>query len=63
MEKVLTDNAGELIKIRWDGVRFALTQEKGDGWYEAKKSSVIILNPREMMSLISFAGALGEEGD
>ena len=60
-EKILTDNAGEKITVKWDGERFAMSQEKGDGWYEAKESNTIILNPREMLTLIEFAGKCGGE--
>ncbi len=56
MEQILTDNAVEVIKVKWDGERFALTQYyKGDD-----ELRVIILNPKEMITLIVFAGSLGE---
>jgi len=60
MEKILCDNDSELIKVKWDEERFAIIQEKRDGWYEV---STIILNPREMLELVRFVGNPTEERD
>ena len=60
-ERIITDNNSEKITVKWDGERFAVVSEKGDGWYEAKESNTIILNPREMLDLIEFAGKCGGE--
>lgn len=57
IEKILTDNAGEKITIRWDGTRFAIVHQTKVAGY----TKGIILNPREMLSLIEFAGKLGGE--
>ena len=54
--KVLTDNTSEIILAKWDGERFALV-------YVNKAlagTKTIILNPKEMMKLIEFAGKLGK---
>lgn len=54
-EKVLTDNSVGKLTVRWDGERFALIEREGS------KSKVIILNPKEMLGLIQFAGSCGNE--
>lgn len=56
-EKILTDNATELIKVRWDRERFALIL------YDKERMffKTIILNPREMLDLVEFAGKMGGE--
>lgn len=55
-EKIITNNSAEMIKISWDGERFALIRVD-------KKEAVciIVLNPREMMDIILFGTTLGEE--
>lgn len=53
-EKVITSNSEQVITIKWDGVRFSLTE------LDREKSKVIILNPREMMEIILFGGNCGE---
>lgn len=56
-EKILTDNAGELIKVRWDRERFAIVQ-----WYKLTGNThTVILNPKEMLDLVEFAGKMGRE--
>ena len=62
-EKILTDNAGEKLTAKWDGTRFALTQEKRDGWYEVKISNIVILNPKEMLDLVEFTKEAREEDE
>lgn len=57
-EKIITDNREGIIRIKWDGTRFALvSKRKGNdlGWTTA----MIILNPREMMDIVQFASNLG----
>jgi len=57
-EKIITNNGGERMIVRWDGERFALISfRKAEG---SPITNVILLNPKEMISLISFAGTLGE---
>ena len=56
-EKVITDNASEKITVKWDGERFALI--KTVKWTDEPFTSTFILNPREMLDLIDFAGKLG----
>ena len=61
-EKVIVDTPEEKVIIRWDGIRFAIVV------YDKKKHeiplnpvvSVTLFNPREMMEIVKFAGALGE---
>lgn len=56
METVVTSNAVEVIKLKWDGERFALVH------LDKEKSKVIILNPREMMDIVRTAiPILGKE--
>jgi len=55
VEKVLTNSAGEKITVRWDGERFALVHYLK----YLDTTEAIILNPREMLDLIKFAGTLG----
>ncbi len=59
-ERVITDNTntGEILKVKWDGLRFTLIGERKD-----TEPSVIILNPREILELIKFATSLGEKND
>lgn len=56
-EKVITDNAGERIIVKWDGVRFSLVHQLKIPDDASRK--VIILNPKEMIELIEFSGNLG----
>ena len=56
--KILVDNTGELIRVVWDGTRFAITQQYKN---ICAPSRTIILNPREMFDLIEFAGKLGDK--
>ena len=57
LKKVITDNSGETITVKWDGVRFALFSKKKN----PESLSCIILNPREMLDLVDFACKLGGE--
>jgi len=60
MEKIITDNTEETIRIIWDGTRFILISErKGNdmGWATA----TTLLNPKEMLDIIEFAGKLGRD--
>jgi len=62
LEKVITNNASEVISIKWDGERFALTHiRKSLVEKELTVKDIIILNPREMLDLVIFAGSLGKE--
>ncbi len=55
-QKVITNNSSERLVIKWDGERFGLVCSiKGQTW----GINAIILNPREMLELIEFAGNLG----
>ena len=60
LEKILTDSSSEKITIKWDGTRFALV-EKRKGNDIGVTTSIILLSPKEMMSLVEFAGKLGGE--
>ena len=60
VERIITDNSSEKITVRWDGNRFALISERKNNDLGVP-SSIIILNPREMLDLIEFAGKLGGE--
>ena len=55
VEKVITSNSEQVLKIIWDGERFALIE------LDREKSKVVILNPREMLEVILFGGTLGKE--
>lgn len=57
MEKIITDNAVERVTVKWDGERFAITQLICG---TPPLLRVVILNPREMMDVIIFAGNLKE---
>lgn len=58
MEKIITDNSVGILRIKWDGTRFILISERKDNDMGIP-SSIIILNPREMMDIVQFAGKLG----
>lgn len=49
-QKIITDNAGETITVKWDGERFGLVIKKLSSPYPV----AIILNPAEMRSIIKF---------
>ena len=55
LEKIITDNTGEQIRIRWDRIRFTIirTDKLSSTTFPLKKA--IILNPREMKDIIEFA--------
>jgi len=56
-EKVLTDNQGEKIVVRWDGDRFAVVKRKrvmGEDSY-----TTIILSVKEMLDLVEFVSKIG----
>lgn len=56
MEKIITDNNVEIIRIRRDRTRFILIQEfKG----RSIPPAIIVLNPREMLDITEFAGDIG----
>lgn len=57
-EKILTDNTTEKILVRWDGERFGIIHQyrNPDG---TATTTAIILNPKEMLDLIDFAGKQG----
>jgi len=58
-KKVITDNTKETITVRWDGERFAIISlVKIDGAY---RRNTIILNPKEMLDMVNFAGVLEKE--
>ena len=59
-EKILTDNAGEKIVVRWDGTRFTLIKMK-KAVFGNKVSDIIFLNPREMLEVVEFASSLGRK--
>lgn len=56
--KVLKDNADEKQTVTWNGESFGITQENKP----QKVTKVIILNPREMLELVKFAGNLADKG-
>lgn len=60
-EKILTDNACEKLKVRWDGERFTLIHTHKFTPEANGCMNAIILNPKEMLQLISFAGRLGRD--
>ncbi len=53
--KTITDNAEERLAIKWDGERFSLVH------YDRiqDKARAILLNPKEMIEIVNFAGVLG----
>ena len=53
MERVITDNFGERIVLKWDGERFYLIQEN-KGSPRAVITTTIILNPQEANDLVYF---------
>ena len=57
-EKILTDTTLETVKVRWDGERFGIVH-----LYKVcdLPSHIILLNPKEMLDLVEFAGKLGRE--
>jgi len=57
-ELIITDNSSETITVKWDGERFAIVQQLK---FLEPPPYVIILNPREMKSLISFASKIGDK--
>lgn len=59
MEKVITNNVGEKITVKWDGERFAITQKQTNK-LGTTLLSVIILNPREMADLVDFVNTIKE---
>jgi len=60
-EKILTDSACEKLTIRWDGVRFFLIHRHKFTSEQEGCMNAIILNPKEMLDLIEFAGRLGRD--
>lgn len=56
-EKVITDNIGETITVKWTGEVFALIRQPKIKVDESTR--IIMLNPREMLELINFAGSCG----
>ena len=50
-QKIITDNAGETITIKYDGERFALLHKKISSPYP----QTTILNQREVEEIIKFA--------
>ena len=54
-ELILSHSSEHILKVRWDGVRFAVVELDRE-----KVKSVILLNPAEMFALVNFAGVLGE---
>ena len=62
-EKILTDTAIETVKVRWDGERFGIVRKRPVGTDKGTVTftDTIILNPREMLDLIEFAGKLGRD--
>ena len=59
--KILSTGSNEAIRIVWDGERFALIEASKESGNLEKVKQIIILNPKEMLDLIQFAGNLGEE--
>ena len=55
IEKVITSEPKQVLKVVWDGERFALIE------LNREKSKVILLNPREAMMLVKFLGSCGKE--
>ena len=54
-ERIITSNSVEMIKIRYDGERFALIQDTGEPYnFMRHPERVIILNPREAQSIAEF---------
>ena len=51
-EKIITDNAGETITIKWDGQEFALVHQLKIP--DDASLKVIVMNPREMLDLVDF---------
>lgn len=61
-EKIIVNNDIERVTVSWDGERYALVQWKMFCGSVVSGSAVaIILNPREMLTLIEFAGNPGKE--
>ncbi len=50
MQKIITNNSGEIIKIKWDDARFALIARH----HGVISERTIILNPREMDDIVEF---------
>ena len=59
MEKVITENSVEIIKVKWDGDRYAIITERKHNDI-GMATSVIILSPREMFDIVKFAGGKKE---
>ena len=55
--KVLTDNASERKTVAWDGEGFRVIQDNK----LQKETTVITLNPKEMLELVQFAATLANE--
>ncbi len=55
IEKVITSNSEQVLKVRWDEGNFALIE------LDREKSKVIILNPIEAMELLIFLASCGKE--
>ena len=56
MEKILVSTPSEVVKVKWDGTRFALVALDRE-----KVSAVIVLNPKEMLELVIFVSNLGDK--
>ena len=52
--RVLTDNAVETLSIKWDEERFALIHESKEFSVYVAPIKIIILNPVEAKTLVSF---------
>ena len=52
-EKILVDEPTEVIKINWDGAKFAIVRVRD------RMTTTIIFNAKEMLELIKFAASLG----
>jgi len=50
MDKILTDNAGEAVRINWDGERFALIHHNK----LSSATKVILLTPLEALDMVVF---------
>ena len=59
-EYVLTDNAGETLRLIWDGERFALIAHHTPGGHSI--TNTVILNPREASELAAFINST-EKGE
>lgn len=61
MEKIITDNASESIKLKWDGTRFSIICDYKD--CKPPSFNVIVLNPKEMLDVILAACKMMEDKD